>query len=39
MKVEIQNCQTWLSRYIQRLVDAKILSTEALDVIEGAPKN
>ena len=38
-KVEVQNCQTWMSQFVAALVADGILPNAAIAVVNGAPKN
>ena len=38
-RVEIRNCQTWMREVVGVLVGEGMLGSEALDVVDEAPKN
>ncbi|KAF2789067.1 hypothetical protein K505DRAFT_285057 [Melanomma pulvis-pyrius CBS 109.77] len=38
-RIEVKNCQTWLTEVVRRMVDSGVIQNEALRHIEDAPKN
>ncbi|RDL39283.1 uncharacterized protein BP5553_03623 [Venustampulla echinocandica] len=38
-RVDIQNCQTWVRQFVEKLIESEILEVDALSKLDSAPKN